>query len=106
MAKVNFLDETESNLEAGEWTWNDVRFVYANGHYFTDMNIVREMMDFEYDPESNRAEIDQTLMIVGDGWYLERIVYSGEEWWEPGSFPVMPESGSGVIYNRKTFKSY
>lgn len=35
-----------------------------------------------YDSGYGKSEVAEDLVIVGDGWWLERNEYDGAEWWE------------------------
>lgn len=46
--------------------------------------------DFDYDSGYGGNEVEGHLVVVGDGWWLERGEYDGSEWWEFKTLPQMP----------------
>lgn len=48
-------------------------------------------LDYNYDDGYGSAEVNPSLVIVGDDWWLERNEYDGSEWWEFKSLPNKPE---------------
>ena len=104
MASIkNLLTETTEALEAESLTWDDVRFVRTAHNQFT-VEEAKKMMDFEYNSGYGMAEVDESLMVVGDDWWLERMEYDGSEWWVfksmPTQFAFTPHE-----YGHKTFKN-
>ena len=103
MAKIkNLLTETTEKLKEEELTWDDVRFVRTEHNQFT-VDEAKKMMDFAYDAGYGGTEVDESLMVVGDDWWLERREYDGSEWWE---FKTMPNriSFTTFKYKKPTFK--
>jgi len=89
--KINLLKETISVLLRFEKTPEDVLWVGNFKEWETWENFVNSATNFEYDPESEIAEIDTTLKIVGDNWWLEREEYDGSEWWAFKTLPDLPD---------------
>lgn len=98
----NLLDETTMALKKECLTWDDVRFVRTENNQFT-IEEAQKMMDFEYNSGYGSAEVDLSLKVVGDDWWLERYEYDGAECW---NFKTMPTriSYSPYTYGRNTFK--
>jgi len=46
----------------------------------------------DYDNGFGGAEIASDLVVVGDGWWLERHEYDGSEWWEHKQLPPKPSA--------------
>lgn len=44
----------------------------------------------DYNNGFGGAEIASDLVVVGDGWWLERHEYDGSEWWEHKQLPPKP----------------
>lgn len=93
---TNLLKETLESLELNGKTEEDVRFVsgklrYGEPSAWFSWNEFAENSDFDYDDGFGGAEINQSLKIVGDGWWLERGEYDGSEWWEFKTLPTKPE---------------
>lgn len=84
---MNFKKETLSELKRYKKTWDDVRFVQNDKVSVKDLETFLQSMDFEYDDGFGGIEIEDTLIIAGDDWWLERHEYDGSEWWE---FKQMP----------------
>ena len=104
MARIrNLLEETTNELKSEGLTWDDVRFVRTFHNQFT-VEEAKKMMDFEYDCGYGGTEVDESLMVVGDDWWLERREYDGSEWWEFKSMPTRI-SFTTHKYENPTFKS-
>lgn len=50
-----------------------------------------KMADNNYDSSYGSQKVACDLLVVGDGWWLERAEYDGSEWWEYKQYPAMPE---------------
>lgn len=44
-----------------------------------------------YGHHPGTEEVATDLLVVGDGWWLERHEYDGSEWWEHKALPAKPE---------------
>lgn len=104
MEMKNLLNETEEELATYGLTWDDVKFVRAHGCCFTDIDQIRSMMDFNYNADYGMREVDLSLVVVGDNWWLERETFDGAEWWELGTMPTRPEQQASS-YPNDTFRS-
>ena len=49
-----------------------------------------ELADVVYDAGYGAPKVAEDLIIVGDGWWLERQEYDGSEWWEYKEPPKEP----------------
>src|SRR5512141_1738040 len=49
------------------------------------------LADVECDAGFGSSKVAQDLLVVGDGWWLERHEYDGSEWWEKKACPVEPQ---------------
>jgi hypothetical protein len=85
----NLLAETVAFIEKMEHTVSDVRWV-GNDRYWLTWDEFAAIADVEYDSGFGGAEVPQSLMVVGDDWWLERHEYDGSEWWEYKMMPVKP----------------
>jgi hypothetical protein len=45
--------------------------------------------EIEYDAGHGADMIDDRLMVIGRGWWLERAEYDGSEWWSYRKMPVV-----------------
>lgn len=82
----NLLEETVNVLSKFEKSTSDVRWIGGKG-FIGDWADFESIANFEYDNGYGGNEIDSTLKIVGDDWWLERGEYDGSEWWE---FKILP----------------
>lgn len=78
---ANLLEETLHMLKANGKTVTDIQFCTIQDKWFP-WNQFIELANFEYDEGYGGHEIDESLMVVGDNWWLERHEYDGSEWWE------------------------
>ena len=78
---VNLLEETLHALKYNGKTPKDVLWVGDQYKKTTWKNFER-ISNFEYDSGYGCSEIESSLTIVGDTWWLEREDYDGSEWWE------------------------
>lgn len=89
---MNLARETLDILKEYGKTIHDVRWV---GHYDSDRKKRISVDEFfvsamrtNYNNDYGLPEIDTSLVVVGDDWWLERAEYDGSEWWE---FKTMPK---------------
>lgn len=91
--KTNLLSETmvvlhEHDYHSGAVIWVGSR----DGTYAMGWNEFRAIADVEYDSGFGVAEIASDLVVVGDGWWLERSEYEGAEGWDFKKLPVRSDS--------------
>lgn len=78
----NLLAETLAVLNRYGHDTTDVRWVgTAEGSHAIDWQAFTQIADVDYYCGYPLAHIDPALVVVGDGWWLERAVYDGLEWW-------------------------
>lgn len=80
MSKTNLLKETQSYLSAFDKSLDDILWVGTKEYQIT-VSTFLELADFDYDSSHSAGDIADDLIIVGDGWYIERINYRGETEW-------------------------
>ncbi len=56
----------------------------------TSWEAFKKVADFLYDDGYGAIEVNETLIIVGDNWWLERHEYDGSEWWKFKTLPGQP----------------
>ena len=78
---TNFLEETIGQLCTCELTPKDVRWVGNQDIWFSWDEFVT-IADFSYDPGFGAQEVVSDIMVVGDGWYMDRYEYDGSEFWD------------------------
>jgi hypothetical protein len=88
----NLLTETLSELSLHNKKESDIRWVGTRSHKITWENF-KECADIEYDDSSSIQEVAHDLVIVGDGWWLERYEWDnyGSEAWRFVKVPVEPD---------------
>lgn len=88
---INLLQETKDVLEENGKTLDDIRWIgvcaatemhSVVGFYEIPIEVFMMKADRDYDEEFGSTHVNETLVIVGDGWWLERAEYDGSEWWE------------------------
>jgi len=92
----NLLEETCEILFEHKKMTADVKFVAVKlGSHGTDMckgtwKDFQAISNFTYDDGYGGNEINSSLVVVGDNWWLERNEYDGSEWWEFKTIPTEP----------------
>lgn len=93
---MNLLKETIEELEKNGETLEDVLFTICDGRLVTAKLV--KFLDVDYDDMWGVNEVNLSLMIVGEDWWLERHEYDGSEWWEFKRLPPKPL----VVFDHKT----
>lgn len=92
MAERNLLEETIRALSSHELSYSDVKWVGStDGRYVVSFETFALMANQTYDAGYGGVEVIQDLVVVGDGWWLERHEYDGSEWWEYKEQPRITE---------------
>ncbi len=90
----NLLEETLERMKLRGKLPHDVRWVgLAQGEFspvgsWDDFAKLAAVVD--YDSGFGGQVVARDLVVVGDGWWLERGEYDGSEWWSFKSLPVLP----------------
>jgi hypothetical protein len=87
---TNLYHETCGVLAAHNKKAKDVLWVGTEEAY-TNWTIFKKNANVEYDQGFGAAKVAQDLLIVGEGWWMERHEYDGSEWWEFKTIPTKPE---------------
>ena len=81
---VNLFDETLEKLKEHNLTPREVRWVGSQDGQFAitweEFTVIAKSIN--YDCSYGVDEINTGLVVVGDGWWLERGEYDGSELWE------------------------
>lgn len=77
---MNLLKETIDILEENGKSLDDV--LWFGCVDFEIEQDIKQTFDVEYHQGYGSAEIATDLIVVGDGFFLERREYDGSEWWE------------------------
>ena len=87
----NLLEETTEKLKNNNKNIEDIKWIGTNKHY-VDIDKFLEVANTKYDDGYGAPEVAENLLIVGDGWWLERHEYDGSEWWEYKETPKKPSN--------------
>lgn len=87
---ANLLEETVATLKVYGKTLDDINWLgSSDGKYaLISQDDIRQALCVEYDDGYGAPKIATDLVIVGDGWWLERHEYDGSEWWEYKQAPT------------------
>lgn len=83
---MNLWKETVAKLEKHGKTVADIRFVQTYRGRIENFEELAKKID--YDDGYGGLEIEPSLVIVGDDWWLERAEYDGAEWFEFKKQPI------------------
>lgn len=87
---MNLLQETKDFLKRLGISSNDVLWVGIENKQYMTWQEFAESANFDYDNGFGGQEVEPSLIVVGNNFWLERHEYDGSEWWEYKSMPVMP----------------
>lgn len=87
---MNLLKETIARMKANGKTPEDVSWVGSkDGKYAMEWgDFAKISADVEYDNGFGAQEVATDLVVVGDGWWMERKEYDGSEYWDFKSAPT------------------
>ena len=77
---MNLWKETVAKLEKHGKTVADIKFVQTYRGRIKNFEELAKKID--YDDGYGGQQIEPSLVIVGDDWWLERAEYDGAEWFE------------------------
>lgn len=91
---MNLIKETIEELKENHLTSDDVRWVGSkDGKYGMSWDSFKETFkNIEYDCGYGYQEVAKDLVVVGNGWWLERREYDGAESWSFKRLPVACEN--------------
>lgn len=89
---MNLLNETLESLGVAGKGANDVVWVGSESFGWFSWDLFVLLADVEYDSGDGAAEVAEDLVVVGDGWWLERYEYDGSEEWHFKILPVKPSN--------------
>lgn len=88
----NLLTETKEALKAAGVRHKDVRWVGSrDGAYSCSWEDFGKIANKRYDDGYGAAHVASDLVVVGDGWWLERYEYDGSEQWDYKTVPRLTE---------------
>lgn len=91
---MNLIKETIEELKENHLTSDDVKWVGSkDGKYGMSWDSFKEAFEnIEYDCGYGSQEVASDLVVVGNGWWLERREYDGAESWSFKRIPVAGEN--------------
>ena len=96
---INLIDETIDTLTKNGKTPADVLWV-GTRRKRSGWNNFAVNADYTYDAGYGEVDVNEKLIIVGDGWWLERKIFAGFEEWVFKPLPATPPEGKYRIWNR------
>ena len=87
---MNLLHETLEILEDNGKSFADIQWVGTSTGEISLASFLGEA-DTDYDDSYGIEEVNLTLVVVGNDWWLERHEYDGSEWWEYKEKPEKPK---------------
>ena len=82
----NLLKETKDVLKENGKTIKDIVAVQGND-FGISVEDFWKLADTEYNGGYGAPKVAEDLILVGNGFWLERAEYDGSEWWEYKEFP-------------------
>lgn len=103
--KKNLLLETIMTLKDHGLTPNDIIWIgSSDGSETMTWEEFKEYANFYYESNPYYEQVDLTLVIVGDDWWLERFYHESlGEWWD---FKTMPKIKSNPIKMKQVFTKW
>uniref|UniRef100_UPI003F57B290 hypothetical protein n=1 Tax=Staphylococcus shinii TaxID=2912228 RepID=UPI003F57B290 len=86
---ITLLEQTKNELNANGKTMEDVEWVGCKEFMITK-DLFQKLADVEIDEEGSIEDVYLDLVVCGDDWWLERVTYDGNEWWEFKTKPSRP----------------
>lgn len=95
---INLWEETIKFLEENGKTFEDVLFIQGE-----DFKVIKENFEIvakktNYDAGFGAQHVATDLVLVGDGWWIERAEYDGSEWWEFKTIPTEKSKVEPILY--------
>ncbi|AKG74396.1 hypothetical protein [Salinicoccus halodurans] len=87
---MNLKEETIEVLKENNKNISDIKWI-GNKRFTIPHDEDLSILDVDYDDGFGSARIAEDLMLVGDGFWLERHEYDGSEWWEYKELVKKPE---------------
>lgn len=92
---LNLKNETLEILHENGKSMEDVCWV-GGDDFSIPIPLFWELADQEYDNSYGSQIVAADLVVVGNGFWLERHEYDGSEWWEFKEEPAMPKEVRNV----------
>ena len=84
---VNLLEETVEVLEEYGKTLEDIEWIGGEDFSISKQRFII-LANSLYDNGFGGQEVAKDLVLVGNGFWLERKEYDGSEWWEYKELPI------------------
>lgn len=102
MIDVNLKRETEMMLKQYYKGVDDIVWlgepdvvvegrVMVNGYRVSNRHMLN-FLDVEYDDNWGENEIPSRLVVVGEDWWLERVMHNGQSGWKFKTIPQPPKA--------------
>ena len=88
---MNLLKETIEKLRKHNKEPKDVLYCGTPDFGYFTWEDFEKVADIEYDEGFGGQRVAEDLIIVGNGFWLERHEYDGSEWWEYKAIIAKPE---------------
>lgn len=87
---MNLVKETIEDVKENGYSESDIEWVGSkDGKYGMSWDSFKKAFEkIEYDCGYGHQEVARDLVVVGNGWWLERSEYDGAEGWDFKSMPV------------------
>ena len=93
----NLLEETLEALRRNNKQESDVRWVGTRS-YKTTWEVFKKNANVKYDNGYGLAQVVESLLVVGENWWLEREEYDGTEWWVYKALPKEPAVSGETLH--------
>lgn len=94
----NLWEETIEFLKENGKTFDDVLYIQGNDFKVTKETFESVAKKTNYDAGFGAQHVATDLVLVGDGWWIERCEYDGSEWWEFKTIPTEKDKVVPILY--------
>lgn len=94
----NLWEETIEFLKENDKTFEDVLFIQGEDFKVTKENFEIVAKKTNYNAGFGAQHVATDLVLVGDGWWIERSEYDGSEWWEFKTIPTEKAKVVPILY--------
>lgn len=94
----NLWEETIEFLKENDKTFEDVLYIQGEDFKVTKENFEIVAKKTDYDSGFGAQHVATDLVLVGDGWWIERAEYDGSEWWEFKTIPTEKVKVVPILY--------
>lgn len=95
---TNLWEETIEFLKENSKTFEDVLYIQGGDFKVTKENFEIVAKKTDYDDSFGAQHVATDLVLVGDGWWIERCEYDGSEWWEFKTIPTEKDKVVPILY--------